>query len=83
MHRIYCKKYEKSAFLMLKELKKFKNNTICVKNDVIKDYDKNLDALRKFLDECGIFMPKPKFLYDPDDRSTWVFFTYRKSKYCK
>lgn len=73
VHRMLCKNYQRSALVMIKELRKYKHAVEVIKTEAILEFEENLKLLRMFLDASGFPMPRPKWRYDNQDQSTWLF----------
>lgn len=78
VHRMLCKNYERSAKLMVEESRAAKNETMLATSEVYLEYLENLKLLRLFLDNTGIAMPRPKWIYNNKDESTWLFTQQRE-----
>ncbi len=77
VHRMLCRNYENSAKLMVAEMRKVRNEVTLKHSEVFIQFQEDLKLLRLFLDNSGLPMPKPKWIYDDKDESTWLF-THRK-----
>lgn len=73
VYRMLCKNYEQSAKQMIQEWRQSKIYNSVVKTDAMLEYQENLKLLRLFLDSNGYPMPRPKWVYDDHDQSTWLF----------
>lgn len=73
VHRMLCKNYERSARLMVAEMRRVRNEVTLKHSDVFLEFQENLKLLRLFLDNAGFPMPKPKWHYDDKDQSTWLY----------
>ncbi len=73
VYRTLCKNYEASALLMVAEIRRLRNEVSFTTNPVALEYKENLKLLRQFLDNEGIVMPRPKWIYDDKDQRTWLF----------
>jgi len=62
---------------MNKEMRRVKSQIAQVDSVVREEYQENLMMLRLFLDNNGYPMPRPKWKYNEQDESTWLF-THRK-----
>jgi hypothetical protein len=78
VHRMLCKKYEQSARMVVEEMKGSTNDMSVIQTQVVNEYKENLKLLRIFLDNAGMRMPKPKWRYNPDDQSTWLFTPHKE-----
>ena len=85
VYKILCKKYEQSTRDLMMEYSKHKYVKDVQCPEKVKTYKYNLNRLREFLDHHGMTMPKPKWRYNNQDETTWLY-TYRqnlKSKYVR
>ena len=73
IHRMLCKAYEQSARALAKEQRTIKIYSSITKTPATLEFEENLKMLRLFLDNSGIPMPRPKWHYDDQDQSTWLF----------
>lgn len=73
VYRLLCKNYERATKAMIKEWKKYKHDYTHTLSDVMSEYKKSLNMLRSFLDAEGMSMPQPKWRYDDQDQSTWLY----------
>ncbi len=73
VYRTLCNNYEQAARRLVEEMRRIKNEVILAKSDAFLEFKENLGLLRLFLDNNGIPMPRPKWVYNDKDQSTWLF----------
>jgi len=68
-----CRKYEESARALAKEMRTIRLYNSATKTEATLEFEEALKMLRLFLDNSGIPMPRPKWIYDDQDQSTWLY----------
>lgn len=73
IYRMLCRNYESTARALAKEMRTIRFYSDATKTDAKIEFDEALKMLRLFLDNSGIPMPRPKWVYDDHDQSTWLY----------
>lgn len=73
IYRMLCKNYESTATALAKEMRTIKLYSSATKTPLTLEFEEALKMLRLFLDNSGIPMSRPKWVYDEQDQSTWLY----------